>query len=175
MKKWYLILMLIIIYNCSNSIKKNRKESINDTIKIENYKNLKIYKFPEDPKIDSVIKNIKNFKIFRKSVEDLFILNPNGLHSFINQGITNCNELLSSELPISINNPQVISRLKVIKTKLLISRYHSSIGENELLSKSIIELNNSYNYFLEMITDMILNENITDELEQKFENNKISF
>ena len=179
MKSTVLIILFFIFFYCTKSkselvmSKKNDKEEVDIINKNEN---LSIYQFSKNIKIDSTLNNINNFKNFRKSIESIFILNLNGIETFLDDAISQCNELLESNLPSKINNPQFVSRLKVIKTKILICKYNSSPNQDSLLQKSIYDLNYYYNAFLKMTEKLILSEDLnTDRISDFNSNSKIRF
>ena len=179
MKSTILIIFILIFFKCSNNkgeiviSKKNNKEDVDSIKKNEN---LSIYQFSKNTKIDSTLNNFNNFKNFRKSIESIFILNLKGIETFLDDAISQCNELLNSNLPSKINNPQFISRLKVIKTKILICKYNSSPTQDSLLQKSIYDLNYYYNTFLKMTENLILSEDLnTDRISDLNSNSKIRF
>ena len=178
--KFFLITISFFLFtNCSYNKSelitstKNKREVIETK---NNNKILPIYQFSKNTKIDSTVGKLKNFKNFRKSIESIFILNLNGIDTFLDDAISQCNELLESNLPSKINNPQFVSRLKVIKTKILICKYNSSANQDSLLQKSIYDLNYYYNAFLKMTENLILSENLKGNRVYDFNSNsKIRF
>tara|TARA_B110000263_G_C15297538_1_gene506296 strand:- start:940 stop:1455 length:516 start_codon:yes stop_codon:yes gene_type:complete len=160
-------IIFFINYSCSTnsnkalvSLKRNDSISLLDTLSI---KRIKIFQFPNDSKIDSVLINLPDFSSFAKTVENLSSLNPKGLEVFLMDAIIKCDKLLLSKFPKEIDVPPVKSRLKVVKTKILICKYYSSINDILMLEKSMKEMFISYNFFLEIISDTIINEGITIE------------
>ena len=179
MKVFLFIISFVLFVNCSNNkselVKaiKNKKEDIE---KKNNNKILSVYQFSKNTKIDSTINNLENFKNFRKSIESIFILNFNGIDTFLDDAVGQCNELLESNLPSKINSPQFLSRLKVIKTKILICKYNSKFNQDSLLQKSIYDLNYYYNAFLKMTENLILSDDLNEDRISNFNSNsKIRF
>ena len=179
MKFFLFIITFFLSLSCSNNKNelvtaiKNKREDIETK---KNNKILSIYQFSKNTKIDSTINNLENFKNFRKSIESIFILNFNGIDTFLDDAVGQCNELLESNLPPKINNPQFVSRLKVIKTKILICKYNSSANQDSLLQKSIYDLNYYYNTFLKMTENLILSDDLNADRFSDFNSNsKIRF
>ena len=179
MKFFLFVVSFFLLVKCSNNKSeliistKNKKDDIETK---KNSEILSVYQFSKNAKIDSTINKLQNFKNFRKSIESIFILNINGIETFLDDAISQCNDLLESNLPSKINNPQFVSRLKVINTKILICKYNSSVNEDSLLQKSIYDLNYYYNTFLKMTENLILNEDLKSNRISDFNSNsKIRF
>ena len=102
--------------------------------------------------------NFKKFNSFSKTILNLSRLDVNGLEVFLMDAIVKSDELLLSKFPSVIDLPQVKSRLKVVKTKILICKFHSSNNEINKLTISMEEMFSSYNDFLEIIYEIIINE-----------------
>jgi len=179
MKFFLFIITFFLSLSCSN----NKNELVTATKNIKenfetkkNNKIISIYQFSKNTKIDSTINKLKNFKNFRKSIESIFILNLKGIETFLDDAVGQCNELLESNLPPKINNPQFVSRLKVIKTKILICKYNSLANQDSLLQKSIYDLNYYYNTFLKMTENLILSDDLNADRFSDFNSNsKIRF
>ena len=143
MKFFLFFISFLLFLSCSNNKSELVKATENKKEDIEtknNNKILSIYQFSKNTKIDSTINKLKNFKNFRKSIESIFILNFKAIDTFLDDAVGQCNELLESNLPSKINSPQFVSRLKVIKTKILICKYNSKFNQDSLLQKSIYDL-----------------------------------
>lgn len=179
MKFFLFVISFFLFVNCSNKkneLIKSTKNKKEDNETKTNNKILSIYEFSDSIKIDSTIIKLKNFKNFRKSIESIFILNFNGIDTFLDDAISQCNELLESNLPSKINNPQFVSRLKVVKTKILICKYNSLANQDSLLQKSIHDLNYYYNAFLKMTENLILSDDLNaDRISDFNSNSKIRF
>ena len=157
----YVIVILVII-GCSEKqlIKKNEPSKIEESNQIDSLSNsdFEFFKLPTDDDIDSIMVNFKKFNSFSKTILNLSRLDVNGLEVFLMDAIVKSDELLVSKFPSVIDLPQVKSRLKVVKTKILICKFHSSNDEINKLNISMEEMFNSYNHFLEIIYEIIINE-----------------
>jgi len=157
----YVIVILVII-GCSEKqlIKKIEPSKIEESNQIDYLSNsdFEFFKLPTDDDIDSIMVNFKKFNSFSKTILNLSRLDVNGLEVFLMDAIVKSDELLVSKFPSVIDLPQVKSRLKVVKTKILICKFHSSNDEINKLTISMEEMFNSYNDFLEIIYEIIINE-----------------
>ena len=157
----YVIVILVII-GCSEKqlIKKIEPSKIEESNQIDYSSNsdFEFFKLPNDDDIDSIMVNFKKFNSFSKTILNLSRLDVNGLEVFLMDAIVKSDELLVSKFPSVIDLPQVKSRLKVVKTKILICKFHSSNDEINKLTISMEEMFNSYNDFLEIIYEIIINE-----------------
>ena len=157
----YVIVILVII-GCSEKqlIKKIEPSKIEESNQIDSLSNsdFEFFKLPINDDIDSIMVNFKKFNSFSKTILNLSRLDVNGLEVFLMDAIVKSDELLVSKLPSVIDLPQVKSRLKVVKTKILICKFHSSNDEINKLTISMEEMFNSYNDFLEIIYEIIINE-----------------
>ena len=158
----FFIIIIIVIIGCSEKqlIKKIETSKIQEASQIDSLLNsdFEFFKLPTDDNIDSIMVNFKKFNSFSKTILNLNRLDVNGLEVFLMDAIVKSDELLLSEFPSLIDLPQVKSRLKVVKTKILICKFHSSNDEINKLTISMEEMFNSYNDFLEIIYEIIINE-----------------
>ena len=157
----YVIVILALI-GCSEKqlIKNIEPTKIEESNQIDSLSNsdFEFFKLPTDDDIDSIMVNFKKFNSFSKTILNLSRLDINGLEVFLMDAIVKSDELLLSKFPSVIDLPQVKSRLKVVKTKILICKFHSSNDEINKLTISMEEMFNSYNDFLEIIYEIIINE-----------------
>lgn len=164
MKKNYSIyvIVILVIIGCSEKqlIKKIEPSKIEESNQIDSLLNsdFEFFKLPTDDDIDSIMVNFKKFNSFSKTILNLSRLDVNGLEVFLMDAIVKSDELLLSKFPSVIDLPQVKSRLKVVKTKILICKFHSSNNEINKLTISMEEMFSSYNDFLEIIYEIIINE-----------------
>jgi hypothetical protein len=164
MKKNYSIyvIVILVIIGCSEKqlIKKIEPSKIEESNQIDSLSNsdFEFFKLPTDDDIDSIMVNFKKFNSFSKTILNLSRLDVNGLEVFLMDAIVKSDELLLSKFPSVIDLPQVKSRLKVVKTKILICKFHSSNNEINKLTISMEEMFSSYNDFLEIIYEIIINE-----------------
>jgi len=158
----FFIIIIIVIIGCSEKqlIKKIETSKIQEASQIDSLLNsdFEFFKLPTDDNIDSIMVNFKKFNSFSKTILNLNRLDVNGLEVFLMDAIVKSDELLLSEFPSLIDLPQVKSRLKVVKTKILICKFHSSNDEINKLTIAMEEMFNSYNDFLEIIYDIIIYE-----------------
>ena len=164
MKKNYSIyvIVILVIIGCSEKqlIKKIEPSKIEESNQIDSLSNsdFEFFKLPINDDTDSIMVNFKKFNSFSKTILNLSRLDINGLEVFLMDAIVKSDELLLSKFPSVIDLPQVKSRLKVVKTKILICKFHSSNDEINKLTISMEEMFNSYNDFLEIIYEIIINE-----------------
>jgi hypothetical protein len=164
MKKNYSIyvIVILVIIGCSEKqlIKKIEPSKIEESNQIDSlsYSDFEFFKLPTNDEIDSIMVNFKKFNSFSKTILNLSRLDVNGLEVFLMDAIVKSDELLLSKFPSVIDLPQVKSRLKVVKTKILICKFHSSNNEINKLTISMEEMFSSYNDFLEIIYEIIINE-----------------
>ncbi len=118
--------------------------------------NIVVYQLKEDALIDSLLLPINEFSSFTKSMEDLTKLKPEGIGPFLLGAIVKCNSLLRYPIPAPFNTPEIKSRLKVVKTELLKSRYYSLEEQQEELDESFKHLFEAYTAYLKRIEDFSL-------------------
>ena len=78
--------------------------------------------------------------------------------------------VINSQLPKDFEIPAVKSRLRVVKTNLLKSRFYAQQEDMESLTKTLDEVFGSYNILLKRIDDLIVSEE--ENQENEFEVNK---
>ena len=118
--------------------------------------NIVVYQLKEDALIDSLLLPIAEFSAFTKSMEGLTKLKPEGISPFLLGVIIKCNKLLRSSIPAPFDTPEIKSRLKVVKTELLKSRYYSIEEQQEELDESFKHLFKAYAAYLKRIEDFSL-------------------
>lgn len=158
------ILFILVIIGCSEKqlINKDASSKINKKSQLDSLliKDFEFFKIPAEKKIDSIFINFKQFNSFSKTILNLKKLDINGIEVFLMDAIVKSDELLGSEFPNIIDIPQVKSRLKVVKTNILICKFHSSNNEINKLNIAMEEMFISYNAFLKMVYETITNEKI---------------
>jgi hypothetical protein len=157
--KTLIALIFSLIFSCQEIKKPLVSRNTNDTI-ID-------FKFSPPIKLDSMsvqyrirndIFNWPEFTAFTDSFESLIKLNPEGNLVFIEELELKLKTLSKSRFPTKIDLPDIKSRLKVVHTMLMQSRYHSKNKNWKELDISLQNLYLSYNSFINRIKS--INEEI---------------
>lgn len=157
--KILIALIFSLIFSCQEMKKPLVSKNTNDTI-VD-------FKFSPPIKLDlmSVQYRIKNdifnwqeLSAFTDSFESLIKLNPEGNLVFIEELELKLKTLSKSKFPKKIDLPDIKSRLKVVQTMLMQSRYHSKNKNWKELDISLQNLYLSYNAFINRIKS--INEEI---------------
>lgn len=161
MRKLKILIAVVIglIYSCQEIKKPIVSKKVNDTITN--------YKFTTPIKLDSIsvqyrikneIFNWPEFTAFIDGFDGLRKLNPEGNLVFIEELELKLKTLSKSRFPKKLDLPDIKSRLKIVHTMLMKSRYHSKNKNWEELDISLQNLYLSYNSFINRIKS--INEEI---------------
>jgi hypothetical protein len=166
---------LLFIYSCGNKKTEVTNENIvqeDSLVKIDltNSENKIIY-LPSNIKVlDTTLFSNRNFSKFKESIEALEDLNKITIDEYLFAAIVASSAVINSQLPKDFEIPAVKSRLRVVKTNLLKSRFYSQQEDMESLTKTLDEVFESYNILLKRIDDLIVSEE--ENQENEFEVNK---
>ena len=166
---------LLFIYSCGNKKTEVTNENIvqkDSLVKIDltNSENKIIY-VPSNIKVlDTTLFSNRNFSKFKESIEALEDLNKITIDEYLFAAIVASSAVINSQLPKDFEIPAVKSRLRVVKTNLLKSRFYAQQEDMESLTKTLDEVFESYNILLKRIDDLIVSEE--ENQENEFEVNK---
>ncbi|MDB4608713.1 hypothetical protein OAH13_01210 [Flavobacteriaceae bacterium] len=166
---------LLFIYSCGNKKTEVTNENVvqkDSLVKIDltNSENKIIY-VPSNIKVlDTTLFSNRNFSKFKESIEALEDLNKITIDEYLFAAIVASSAVINSQLPKDFEIPAVKSRLRVVKTNLLKSRFYAQQEDMESLTKTLDEVFGSYNILLKRIDDLIVSEK--ENQENEFEVNK---
>lgn len=166
---------ILFIYSCGNKKTEVTNENIvqeDSLVKIDltNSENKIIY-VPSNIKVlDTTLFSNRNFSKFKESIEALEDLNKITIDEYLFAAIVASSAVINSQLPKDFEIPAVKSRLRVVKTNLLKSRFYAQQEDMESLTKTLDEVFESYNILLKRIDDLIVSEE--ENQENEFEVNK---
>jgi hypothetical protein len=166
---------LLFIYSCGNKKTEVTNENVvqkDSLVKIDltNSENKIIY-VPSNIKVlDTTLFRNRNFSKFKKSIEALQDLNKITIDEYLFAAIVASSAVINSQLQKDFEIPAVKSRLRVVKTNLLKSRFYAQQEDMESLTKTLDEVFESYNILLKRIDDLIVSEE--ENQENEFEVNK---
>ena len=166
---------LLFIYSCGNKKTEVTNENVvqkDSLVKIDltNSENKIIY-VPSNIKVlDTTLFSNRNFSKFKESIEALEDLNKITIDEYLFAAIVASSAVITSQLPKDFEIPAVKSRLRVVKTNLLKSRFYAQQEDMESLTKTLDEVFGSYNILLKRIDDLIVSEE--ENQENEFEVNK---
>jgi len=166
---------LLFIYSCGNKKTEVTNENVvqkDSLVKIDltNSENKIIY-VPSNIKVlDTTLFSNRNFSKFKESIEALQDLNKITIDEYLFAAIVASSAVINSQLPKDFEIPAVKSRLRVVKTNLLKSRFYAQQEDMESLTKTLDEVFGSYNILLKRIDDLIVSEE--ENQENEFEVNK---
>ena len=166
---------LLFIYSCGNKKTEVTNENVvqkDSLVKIDltNSENKIIY-LPSNIKVlDTTLFSNRNFSKFKESIEALEDLNKITIDEYLFAAIVASSAVINSQLPKDFEIPAVKSRLRVVKTNLLKSRFYAQQEDMESLTKTLDEVFESYNILLKRIDDLIVSEE--ENQENEFELNK---
>lgn len=155
--KFLSLIVLAILSACRDTTTEKKTPEVIEQQPIQiKQDNIVIYQLKEDALIDSLLLPIEEFSAFTKSMEGLTKLKPEGISPFLLGVIIKCNNLLGSSIPVPFDTPEIKSRLKVVKTELLKSRYYSLQEQQQELDESFKSLFQAYTAYLKRIEDFSL-------------------
>lgn len=166
---------ILFIYSCGNKKTEVTNENVvqkDSLVKIDltNSENKIIY-VPSNIKVlDTTLFSNRNFSKFKESIEALEDLNKITIDEYLFAAIVASSAVINSQLPKDFEIPAVKSRLRVVKTNLLKSRFYAQQEDMESLTKTLDEVFCSYNILLKRIDDLIVSEE--ENQENEFEVNK---
>lgn len=166
---------ILFIYSCGNKKTEVTNENVvqkDSLVKIDltNSENKIIY-VPSNIKVlDTTLFSNRNFSKFKESIEALEDLNKITIDEYLFAAIVASSAVINSQLPKDFEIPAVKSRLRVVKTNLLKSRFYAQQEDMESLTKTLDEVFGSYNILLKRIDDLIVSEK--ENQENEFEVNK---
>ena len=150
------MLKIVIIFTLLNSCKEVKTDLIvrNNNDSIINFMfspPIKLDSLPVAYRIKNNIFNWSELTVFIDAFENLSILNPEGIEVFIDDLDLKLKALSKSSFPQHLDLPDIKSRLKVVRTKLLQTKFHSKNKSWENLDLSLQELYLSYNSLIKRI------------------------
>jgi hypothetical protein len=157
--KMLIALMIGLIYSCQEIKKPIVSNKVNNTIINHKFTTpIKLDSISVQYRIKNEIFNWPEFTAFLDGFDGLRKLNPEGNLVFIEELELKLKILSKSRFPKKLDLPDIKSRLKVVQTMLLKSRYHSKNKNWEELDISLQNLYLSYNSFINRIKS--INEEI---------------
>ena len=152
-------LIIGLIYSCQEIKKPIVSNKVNNTIINHKFTTpIKLDSISVQYRIKNEIFNWPEFTAFLDGFDGLRKLNPEGNLVFIEELELKLKILSKSRFPKKLDLPDIKSRLKVVQTMLLKSRYHSKNKNWEELDISLQNLYLSYNSFINRIKS--INEEI---------------
>tara|TARA_Y100000389_G_scaffold193620_1_gene222573 strand:+ start:4156 stop:4710 length:555 start_codon:yes stop_codon:yes gene_type:complete len=174
MKRLFIRCICFLVLTCCESVT-HKTEKEEGTVRdpavnpIEATTRKKIFYAPKSKSVlDSTLNKNKVYSRFKTSVEALKKLDPQeGIEFYLKGAIRSTEELLNVVLVDPYEVPAVKSRLRVVKTHLLRSRYYTQEEDIESLNSALNDLFDSYNILLMRIDDIAQND--IDLEKNKFE------
>ena len=152
-------LIIGLFYSCQEIKKPIVSNKMNNTIINHKFTTpIKLDSISVQYRIKNEIFNWPEFTAFLDGFDGLRKLNPEGNLVFIEELELKLKILSKSRFPKKLDLPDIKSRLKVVQTMLLKSRYHSKNKNWEELDISLQNLYLSYNSFINRIKS--INEEI---------------
>ena len=141
-------------FSCRGPVKLNKPENNNDSIFSNALKEEIILKsFPENFFELNGIDDWDSFERFQSSVKGMSKMNPKSLDVFLNGLSINIEKLEKSEFPEIFDNPQILSRLKLLRMQSLKAKYFTEFYTKDSIKPALNELYSYYNSLIErMIT-----------------------
>jgi len=147
------LLLFIVFFNSCQDVKKAPNiKSINDSLVGFKFSTpTKLVSISLEYRIKNNIFNWSEFTDFIESFESLIKLNPEGIQVFLEDIELKLKALKKSKYPKHLDIPDIKSRLKVVQTMILQSKFYSQNKQWENLDLSLQNLYLSYNSFISRI------------------------
>jgi len=152
MFKIKVLLFLLFLNSCQDVKKVSNKNSINDSfVGFKFSPPTKLVPISLEYRIKNNIFNWSEFTDFIESFESLIKLNPEGIQVFLEDIELKLKALKKSNYPKHLDIPDIKSRLKVVQTMIIQSKFYSQNKKWEELDLSLQNLYLSYNSFISRI------------------------
>ena len=150
----HLFIMVFSLFSCKGPVKTGKIEKNKDSIFINALKEKIILKsFPDNFFKVNGIDDWDSFERLQSSVEGMSKMNPKSLDVFLNGLSINIEKLEKSEFPEIFDNPQILSRLKLLRMQSLKAKYFTEFYTKDSIKTALNELYSYYNSLIErMIT-----------------------
>jgi len=150
----HLFIMVFLLFSCRGPVKTDKIKKNNDSIFFNALKEKIILKsFPDNFFKVNGIDDWDSFERFQSSVEGMSKMNPKSLDVFLNGLSINIEKLEKSEFPEIFDNPQILSRLKLLRMQSLKAKYFTEFYTKDSIKPALNELYSYYNSLIErMIT-----------------------
>jgi len=153
---------IVLLTGCESVTQKTEEvdKAVRDTvlIPIEASRKKTFYVSKSKILLDSTLNKSKVFSRFKTSVEGLKKLDPEGIEFYLKGAIKSTEDLLNEVLIDPFEIPAIKSRLRVVNTHLLRSKYYSQEEDMESLTNSLTDLFDSYDILLMRIDDVAQNQ-----------------
>tara|TARA_B100001250_G_scaffold403464_1_gene418048 strand:+ start:651 stop:1109 length:459 start_codon:yes stop_codon:yes gene_type:complete len=146
--------MGFLLFSCKGPVKTDKIKKNKDSIFSNALKEKIILKsFPDNFFKVNGIDDWDSFERFQSSVEGMSKMNPKSLDVFLNGLSINIEKLEKSEFPEIFDNPQILSRLKLLRMQSLKAKYFTEFYTKDSIKTALNELYSYYNSLIErMIT-----------------------
>ena len=150
----HLFIMVFLLFSCKGPVKTDKIKKNKDSIFSNALKEKNILKsFPDNFFKVNGIDDWDSFERFQSSVEGMSKMNPKSLDVFLNGLSINIEKLEKSEFPEIFDNPQILSRLKLLRMQSLKAKYFTEFYTKDSIKPALNELYSYYNSLIErMIT-----------------------
>ena len=150
----HLFIMVFSLFSCKGPVKTDKIKKNKDSIFSNALKEKIILKsFPDNFFKLNGIDDWDSFERFQSSVEGMSKMNPKSLDVFLNGLSINIEKLEKSEFPEIFDNPQILSRLKLLRMQSLKAKYFTEFYTKDSIKPALNELYSYYNSLIErMIT-----------------------
>ena len=152
----YFFIIFFSFLSCNGLVKVNKTEKINnDSIFSDALKEkITLKSFPENFFKLNGIDDWDNFERFQNSVNGIPKLNPKSLDVFLLGLSINIEKLEKSEFPEIFDNPQILSRLKLIRMQTLKTKYFTEFYSKDSIKPALNELYIYYNALIERMVSI---------------------
>ena len=150
----HIFILFFSFFSCRGPVKIDKIEKNNDSIfSIALKEKIILKSFPDNFFKVNGIDDWDSFERFQSSVEGMSKMNPKSLDVFLNGLSINIEKLEKSEFPEIFDNPQILSRLKLLRMQSLKAKYFTEFYTKDSIKPALNELYSYYNSLIErMIT-----------------------